>query len=382
MSRSTTIWRTAGLFAAAGLALAACGTTGGSEGDGDATGGEGGGDCSGVIAYVGPLTGPAANLGINIVNGSTLALEQFQEANPDCEVSIEEFDTQGTPEQATTVVSEIVTNDEIVGVVGPTFSGETGATGAVFAEAGLVTVSPSATDPALATNEWDTFHRIIGNDATQAPAVATYLTGIDAQGVFVIDDASQYGAGLGAGVVEALGDVVVGTETVQQGDTDFGPAVTAVNASGADAIYFAGYYAEAGLLVSQLRSGGYEGLFMSGDGSLDPGFVEAAGAAADGAVLTCPCAPADDEFAAAYEESAGQAAGTYSTEGYDAMNIFLQGLLDGNADRESMLAWVNGYNAEGITKNIQFDETGEVAEVVVYAYPVEGGEIGLGEPIE
>jgi len=384
MSRSTTIWRTAGLFAAAGLALAACGTTGGGDGDGDgdATGGEGGGECAGVIAYVGPLTGPSANLGINIVNGSTMALEQFQEANPDCEVTIEEFDTQGDPAQATTVVSEIVSNDDIIGVVGPTFSGETAATGPVFAEAGLVTVSPSATNPDLATNGWDTFHRIIGNDATQAPAVADYLTSIDAQGVFVIDDASEYGAGLGAGVVEALGDVVVGTETVQVGQTDFGPAVTAVNASGADAVYFAGYYAEAGLLASQLRSGGYEGLFMSGDGSLDPGFVEAAGAAADGAVLTCPCAPADEEFATAYEESAGQAAGTYSTEGYDAMNIFLQGLLEGNTDRESMLAWVNGYDAEGITKHIQFDETGEVAEVVVYAYPVEGGEIQLGEPIE
>src|SRR5690606_35188968 len=129
--------------------------------------------------------------------------------------------------------------------------------------------------------------------------------------------------------------------------------VTAVNASGAEAIYFAGYYAEAGLLVSQLRSGGYDGLFMSGDGTLDPGFVEAAGAAADGSVLTCPCAPADEEFAAAYEESAGQAPGTYSTEGYDAANILLQGIVDGNLDRASLLEWVNNYDADGITKHIQ-----------------------------
>lgn len=383
MSRSTTIWRTAGLLAAAGLALAACGTTGGGEGGtDDGGGGEGGEDCSGVLAYVGPLTGPAANLGVNIVNGSQLALEQFQEANPDCEVSIERADTQGDPAQATNLVSEIVSNNDIVGVIGPTFSGETAATGEVFAQAGLVTVSPSATNPDLALNEWDTFHRIIGNDDTQAPAVATYLEGVGAEGVFVIDDASEYGAGLGAGVEEGLGDLVVGTETIQVGDTDFGPAVTAVNASGADAVYFAGYYAEAAALVGQLRSGGYDGLFMSGDGTLDPGFVEGAGAAADGAVLTCPCAPADDEFAAAYEASAGQAPGTYSTEGYDAANILLQGILAGNTDRESLLEWVNNYDAEGVTKHIKFDETGEVAEVVVYAYPVEGGEIQLGEPIE
>lgn len=383
MSRSTTMWRTAALLAASGIALAACGTTGGDTGDGDTADGGGGGDCSGVIGYLGPLTGPAANLGINIVNGAKLALEQFQEANPDCEVTLEEFDSQGDPAVATPLVSEIVGNADIIGVVGPTFSGETAATGDTFAEAGLVTVSPSATNPALTENGWDTFHRIIGNDATQAPAVAAYINGsTDAGSVFVIDDASEYGAGLGAGVEEALGDKVAGTETIQVGQTDFGPVVTAVNASEADAVYFAGYYAEAGLLVSQLRSGGYEGLFMSGDGSLDPGFVEAAGAAADGSVLTCPCAPADDEFTAAYEASAGAAPGTYSTEGYDAMNIFLNGLLEGNTDRESMLEWVNNYDAAGITKQIKFDETGEVAEVVVYAYPVSDGAIQLGEPIE
>src|SRR5690606_42018840 len=100
--------------------------------------------------------------------------------------------------------------------------------------------------------------------------------------------APEHGAGRGGGVAAARAAPAAGTETIQVGATDFGPAVTAVNASGADAVYFAGYYAEAGALVSQLRSGGYDGLFMSGDGTLDPGFVEAAGAAADGAVLTCP----------------------------------------------------------------------------------------------
>lgn len=47
-----------------------------------------------------------------------------------------------------------------------------------------------------------------------------------------------------------------------------------------------------------------------------------------------------------------------------------------------MLEWVNSYDAEGITKHMKFDETGEVAEVVVYAYPVSDGAIQLGEPIE
>ena len=73
---------------------------------------------------------------------------------------------------------------------------------------------------------------------------------------------------------------------------------------------------------------------------------------------------------------------TYSAEAYDATNVLLQGILEGSGDRESLLEWVNNYNAAGITKQIQFDETGEVSTVVIYAYPVEGGAIVPGEAIE
>ena len=43
--------------------------------------------------------------------------------------------------------------------------------------------------------------------------------------------------------------------------------------------------------------------------------------------------------------------------------------------RESLLEWVNGYDQEGLTKQVTFDETGEVAEVVIYAYTVTDGTI-------
>lgn len=382
MSRSTTLWRTGALLAVSAIALAACGTTGGS---GDATGDDtgDGGDCAASIAFLGPQTGDYANLGINIMWGAKLALDQYE---GDCDVTLEEFDSQGDPTQATPLATEIINNDAIIGVLGPTFSGESDATGPAFAEAGLVTVSGSATNPDLTTNGWATFHRIIGTDAAQAPAVATLLTGqLAASNVFVIDDASEYGAGFAAGVVEGLGDAVADTETIQQGDRDFNTVVTKVNDSGADAVFFGGYYQEAGLLVNQLRSGGFDGPFVAGDGVLDPGFVETAGGdAANNSFLTCPCGPPTPEFASAYEALAGQAPGTYSPEGFDVMNMFLAGLDAGNTDRASMLEFISAFDAEGITKHIKFDENGDIAEVTVYSYPVENGVLDLskGTPIE
>ncbi len=387
-------WRlTAAAAAAAGLTLAGCGTTGGdnaatddpSADTSESTGGDAASCQPTTLAFLGPQTGPYANLGLNIVDGAKLKIEEFNAENPDCQITLKEFDSQGDPEKATPLAVQIAGDESILGVIGPTFSGESEATGPAFAEAGLVTVSASATNPALTQNGWDTFHRILGNDATQAPAVATYVRDtLGSKKVFVVDDASEYGKGLADGVREDLGDLVIGNDTVQQGQTDFSATVTKVKASGADSLFYGGYYAEAGLFFKQLRAGGYQGTFLSGDGSKDPGFVESAGGpkAAEGAVLTCPCAPAPGEFATAYKEMSGNEPGTYSAEGYDVAQIFTEAIISGAADRQAMLDFVNNYDGEGITKQITFDETGEIADVVIYAYEVKGGDTNTGEPIE
>jgi len=375
MSRPNTYAKFAALAAAAALALSACGTT--DDNGGNASGG----GCDVTLAFLGPETGDYANLGINIVDGAKLALDEY---TGDCKVKLKEYDSQGDPEKATPLASQIITDSSIVGVIGPTFSGETAATGDAFSQAPLVTVSASATDPLLSTHGWATFHRILGTDADQAPADAKYITDtLQAKKVFVIDDASEYGKGLADGVRTALGDLVTDNDTVQQKQTDFSASVTKVKASGVDALFYGGYYPEAGLLAKQLRQAGWKGTFVSGDGSLDPGFLTAAGAqGAEGAVLTCPCAPSTGDFATKYKALNGQDPGTYSAEGYDVMNIFLQGLDAGNTTREELLDWVNNYDADALTKHIKFDPTGEVSVVVIYAYKVEGGKIVPGTPIE
>lgn len=383
MIRSTKSVR-AGLALAgvAALALSACGTTGGDDSkDKDSSAS---GDCTATIAFLGPTTGDYANLGINIVGGAKVALDEYQKADPKCDVTLKEFDSQGDPEKATPLATQIINDSSIIGVVGPTFSGESDATGPAFNEAGLVTVSASATNPELTTHGWKTFHRILGNDDAQAPAVAQYIKGtLSAKKVMVVDDASEYGKGLAGNVKKDLGSLVTATDTVQQKQTDFSATVTKAKASGTDVFYYGGYYAEAGLLVKQLRQGGYTGTFVSSDGSLDPGFVKAAGAeAANGSVLTCPCAPSPADFTTKYKELNGQDPGTYSAEGFDAMSVFLKGFDDGNDTREKMLSFVQNVDMEGITKQIKFDETGEVADVVIYAYKVENGEIQPGTPIE
>ncbi|SOC50638.1 amino acid/amide ABC transporter substrate-binding protein, HAAT family [Blastococcus aggregatus] len=367
------------------LALSACGTSGGDDEEASSGGGEAG-TCEDVaIGYFGALTGAAANLGINIRNGVQLAVDQFNEENADCQVSLEEYDSAGDPNQATGLATQAIGDDSVIGIVGPAFSGESDTAGPIFAEGGLPTISASATNPDLSQNGWDTFHRVLGNDASQGPAAATYIADvIKSEKVFVVDDASAYGAGLAEIVEESAGDAVVGTDTIQTGQTDFSATVTAIRSSGADSVFFGGYYAEAGLLVQQMRAAGVEATFVVADGVKDPGFIEAAGDAAEGTIITCPCLPPEEEqeFYAAFEEAFGAAPATYSAEAFDAANVMLEGILEGNTDRESLLEWINDYSGEGITKTITFDEDGEPENISVWAYKVENGEIVADQEIE
>lgn len=381
MIRSTKSWRVAAVAAATMLVLSACG----SNDDGD-SGDSGDAACDLSLAFFGPKTGPAAGLGKPIIQGAKLAIDQYN-ADAECKVGYEEIDSQGSPDQAPSLATSAVGNAKLIGVVGPAFSGESAAAGPIFAEAGLPTISPSATNPGLSTNGWDTFHRALGNDATQGPAAATYIKDVlKPTSVFVMDDASEYGAGLAKIVEDSLGDLVKDTDTIQAGDTDFSASVTKIKSSGADTVFFGGYYAEATLIISQLRDGNFEGNFVVADGVKDPAFTEGAKDAAEGTIITCPCIPAEDpavaEFAADYEAAFGEAPGTYAAEAYDAANIFLAGIGDGIDDREAMLEFVNGYDEKGITKQLKFDDKGEPTDVHVYAYKVKDGEIAYDQEIK
>jgi branched-chain amino acid transport system substrate-binding protein len=373
--------RTLAALAAAGLALTACGSTDSSSktatdsGNSDCTQGQ-------KIAFLGATTGDYGALGLNMVGGIKLALDEYNKKHSDCTVSFKEFDSQGDPTKATPLATKIVGDSSIVGLVGPGFSGESLATGKTFDAAGLPVISPSATNVTITDQGWTTWHRVIGNDSAQGAADAKYITDtVGASKPFVIDDGSDYGKGLATYVKKALGSAVSGTDVVQTGQTDFSASVTAVQGADADAVFYGGYYAEAGLLAKQLRQAGYKGLFMSGDGSEDPAFVKAAGAAAaNGAILTAPAGPAPADFNTKYKAVNNVDAGLYSTQSYDAANIFLAGIDSGASDYAAMNDFINSYTGEGVSGPIAFDDKGDIKQSVIYAYEVKDGKLDVDNP--
>lgn len=389
--RQRRLVRAAGVLLGLSLVVAACGSD--DENDTTATtdGGGGGGGETYKLAFVGPLTGDAANLGINIRNGIKVAIEESNAEN-DFTIELEEFDTQGDPAQATTLKDDFIGDESILGVVGPTFSGETKALLPSFDEASLVMVSASATNVDLPTVVPDTpvFHRIIPDDGVQGAGLTDYVTKVlQAEKVAYVNDNSEYGKGLADGtqsLLEAAGVETVAVEAVDPKSQDFSAAVNAVKAAGPDLVFYGGYYAEAGRLRKQLVDGGVDAGFLSGDGALDPGFIESAGAGGDGAQISCPCNLATEdsedaglaEFATTYKALNGADAGTYSTEGYDAAKLLIEGIKAGNTDRASLVEYVEGVaDFPGLSKPISFEDNGNIKATDVFIFEVKDGKIVL-----
>jgi branched-chain amino acid transport system substrate-binding protein len=343
--------------------------------------GDGKAKCTGLsLGFGGAETGPNAQLGLNIVDGVQTAVNAHNAANPNCQVALKKFDTQGLSNVAPGIVTQIASEADIVGVVGLAFSSESKATGGIFQQAGLVHITASATNPTLTQQGWTTFFRGLGNDNAQGPAAANFITGtLKNSKVCVIQDDSAYGTGLAASITPALGAAndTACADKVTTGQKDFSSTVNKVKAAGADAVFYSGYYAEAAPLDSQLNDSGFKGSFVGSDVVKDPQFLKLAGAAANNAYFTCPCTDGAlvPSFASAYQKVAGSTPGTYSVEGYDVATILLKGIDAGNTTRAKLLNYVKNYSGDGLSKHFQWGPTGELASTQVYAYAVKNGQI-------
>jgi branched-chain amino acid transport system substrate-binding protein len=369
------------ILAVAGLVLAACGDDDNESGGGKTTVG---------IAFVGPLTGPNANLGINVRDGIRVAIEEANAKSADYTFVLKPFDTQGDPALAPGQASKYIPDTEILGIVGPTFSGETKAVLPQLQQAKLVMISASATNVALPTvvAGQTVFHRVIPDDDVQAIGVTNYVVkALKAKKVASIHDNSDYGKGLWEGVikgVEAQGVANVLTDAVDPKATDYSAAVNKVKAAKPDVVFYGGYYNEAGRFKKQLSDAGVTARFVSGDGSLDPGFIVSSGAAGgEGAIITCPCklATADaggalGTFATKYKSVIGKDPGTYSSEGYDSANILMKGVEAGNTTRAKLLDYVESLSPySGLSKRIEFEANGNVKGGSVFVYQVKSGKL-------
>jgi len=327
-----------------------------------------------TIAYQGPLSGGEASTGTDEQNAVKYAIELFMEANPEYTIELVSVDDQGDPAVASTVAPGTASNEKILGLVGPAYSGATIASLPFYKDSGLAMISPSATrvsitDPTSPDFGGPVFHRVVGKDDLQGPALAKYATeGVSNAKVFVFDDQSSYAVPLRgyveAGLKSVAGATLVGGDSVINTATDYSPTIAKIKTSGANVVIYTGYYSAAAIFIKQLRDSGSEAIFAGGDGVFNQEFPKLAGAAAEGSRITGVggFAGISAELEADFQEKMGVSSGVYSVESFDAANILLEGIKAGNTTRESMLAWVKAYTGTSVSGNtIKFDSNGDIS---------------------
>ena len=402
--RSRALTTIVAISAAGALALTGCSSS--KSGGGKKTGGlnGGGGNSSGAAAtgktyklgFVGALSGDYAQLGINEKQGAELAIEQANASGKyDFKVALDPQDSQGDPTQAKPAAATLIADQDVVGVIGPAFSGESEAVNPDFCSASPVmpTVTPSASKGTLQTHGWKCWHRIIPNDNVEGSQGADWLARSGAKKVFVLDDASPYGQGVAQTMAKELKakGVTVQSDSVPAATTkNYAPIANTIVNSGADAMFYGGYDANTALLARALKSAGFKGKQVSGNGSKDSTFTKQAGPAGNGWYFTCGCqdattaAPAK-QFAADYKAKWKEDPSTYSPEAYDAANLFIDAMAKaekaGGITRQNILTALNGENFQGITTTIKFQSDGEVvpSNLIVNLFQQKNGAIvGLG----
>jgi branched-chain amino acid transport system substrate-binding protein len=330
------------------------------------------------IGYQGPLTGDNKQTGLDEIAGVKFALAKYNAMHKTAQVGLKEIDDQGSGPGASVVAPGTAKDKSIVAIVGPAFSGASVASFPYYRAAGLPLISPSATrvtltDPTVTSDfGGPVFHRIPSKDDKQGPALAHLaVKGVTAPVVYSVNDQSSYGTGLdkyvqialkaASGVTVAGDDAVDGTNTT----LDFSATISKITAAKANVVIYSGYYAQAAGFVKQLRNANYKGIFASGDGTYDSGFVSGAGSAAEGARLTASSAVFSDAgpaITADFTKTTGNAPGTYATEDYDAANILLTCISKGNTTRPKILSCIKAGTFKGLMGNtIKFDANGDVS---------------------
>src|SRR4051794_23195131 len=243
------------------------------------------------MGVAGPITGPNASFGAQLTQGVNQAAEDFNKSGGVLgqKVQVEQGDDVSDPKQGVSVANKFV-GDGVKFVVGHFNSGVTIPASEVYADNGVLFITPSATNPKVTDRKlWDAF-RTCGRDDQQGKLWADLALGkLKDKKIAIIHDKTPYGQGLAdaaKGFMNAGGKKEVLYEGVNTGEKDYSAVVSKIKASGADYVMWGGLHTEGGLIVRQMRDQGMKAPLMGGDGITTDEFATIGGPGVEGTLMT------------------------------------------------------------------------------------------------
>ena len=293
------------------------------------------------IAYWGVLSGADATLGEDSKRGVEIAIDDKGGKLLGRDIRLTTEDGLCTPEGGATAAQKLAADTTLVGLIGSSCSDETVGGIKTLNDAGLTTISPSNTRPALTFPDRDAtfagYLRTAHSDAFQGKAVAEFVYNeLKMTTAATIHDGSAYAEALQQVFVDEfkkLGGTVTVQEAVSKGSTDMKPVLTAIAATNPQVIYYPIFVAEGGFITAQAAEvPGLENVAKIGsDGMFSADMLKGAGPAAEGMYLSSPDFTA---FQAGYQDFlakhttkyGGNPLSVFHAHAYDATNILFNAL--------------------------------------------------------
>ena len=343
-----------------------------------------------TIGLVAPLTGPVAAYGDQVKNGAQAAVDAINEKGGILgeKIVLKLADDAGDPKQGVSAANLLV-GEGVKYVVGPVTSGVAIPASDVFAENGILMVTPTATAPDLTNRGLTNVLRTCGRDDQQAEVAAAYvLKNMKDKRIAVVHDKGTYGKGLADAFKAALnkgGVTEVQYNSLTPGEKDLSALVTRLKADNVEVIYFGGYHPEGGLLARQLKDGGVNAVIIGGEGLSNTEFWAIGNEAAAGTLFTNASDalknPASADAVKVLKDK-GIPPEAFTLNAYAAVEVLKAGIEKaGKADDTAAVAAAlkSGEPIATAIGNLTYGETGDLTSPSFSLFKWEGGKIVAAE---
>lgn len=255
------------------------------------------------IGLAAPLSGPDAVFGTQLRQGVEQAVADLNAKGGVLgqRLAIVAGDDRGDLKQGISLANRFVA-EKISFVVGHFYSSITLAASEIYANHGILDITPSATNPQITERGLDLMFRTCGRDDQQSAVAAKFLEAQAGKRIAILYDNTAYGKGLAddlrarlakAGIADVL------YAGIDKGTKDYGKLVGRIKNSAADFVFWGGDGTDAGLLVKEMRSEGVQAVLIGSDAIASDEFALAGGGAVEGTLMTFPPDPRQRPAAAA-----------------------------------------------------------------------------------
>jgi branched-chain amino acid transport system substrate-binding protein len=337
------------------------------------------------FGVAGPHSGDLASYGLPSVNAAKLVADKVNAAGGINGMQIELLveDDVCKPEVATNTATKLVSSGVQV-VLGHICSGATKAALPIYNNAGILVMSPSATNPGLTkSGDYPNFFRTIAPDDAQAKVDVDFaLNTLGYTKIAVVHDKGDYGKGFAEFAKQYLEESgkaeVVLFEGVTPGAVDYSAIVQKIKRSGAEAVMFGGYHPEASKIISMMKKKRLKTDFISDDGVKDQTFIKVAGENAEGAYASGPKDTAGNPLSAVavkeHKDTFGTDHGAFYENAYSAMLAMVNAVEKaGSTDLAALKKVLQTEKVDTPVGNIYFNEQGDAIGVGFSVYQVQNG---------